>query len=166
VDKKGKPLHSWRVLILPYIEQEALYNQIRLDEPWDSEHNRQFHDQMPMKYKCPSNPGSPLGKCCYSAIAGGIFNPATKAGSVTGMKLEDITDGLSNTIAIIEVKEAFCWMDPTADVSLDKLVQTIRKGSYHTGGVNAVCAGIEAICLPADTSSEILQAGALPKDGK
>ena len=37
VDENGKPLHSWRVLILPFIEQKALYDKIRLDEPWDSE---------------------------------------------------------------------------------------------------------------------------------
>jgi len=46
VDDEGKPLHSWRVLILPFLEQQDLYNQIRLDEPWDSEYNKQFHDRM------------------------------------------------------------------------------------------------------------------------
>src|SRR5262249_21734482 len=39
-DKEGKPLYSWRVLLLPYLEQQNLYNQFKLDEPWDSEHNR------------------------------------------------------------------------------------------------------------------------------
>ena len=43
VGENGKPLHSWRVLILPYLEGKELYSQIRLDEPWDSEHNSQFH---------------------------------------------------------------------------------------------------------------------------
>ncbi|MBY0230541.1 MAG: DUF1559 domain-containing protein [Gemmataceae bacterium] len=48
--KDGRPLLSWRVLILPYIEQEALYKQFRLDEPWDSEHNIQLLDRMPKTY--------------------------------------------------------------------------------------------------------------------
>ncbi|MDO4628157.1 MAG: DUF1559 domain-containing protein, partial [Planctomycetia bacterium] len=55
VDAEGKPLHSWRVLILPYIglkECDELYAKIRLNEPWDSEHNRQFHAEMPEIYKC------------------------------------------------------------------------------------------------------------------
>ncbi len=54
VDEDGKPLHSWRVLILPFIEQQALYEQIRLDEPWDSEHNRQFHAVNMQEFRCPS----------------------------------------------------------------------------------------------------------------
>jgi len=45
VDANCKPLHSWRVLILPYLEKNDLYSKIRLYEPWDSEYNSQFHDQ-------------------------------------------------------------------------------------------------------------------------
>ena len=55
VDAEGKPLHSWRTLILPFIEQNALYQQIRLDEPWDSEHNKQFHNVVIPQYVCPRN---------------------------------------------------------------------------------------------------------------
>ncbi len=51
VDEDGKPLHSWRVLILPYLGQQELYDQIRLDEPWDSEWNSQFHNDCPVVYK-------------------------------------------------------------------------------------------------------------------
>ena len=136
VDANGKPLHSWRVLLLPYLEQTALYEQIRLDEPWDSEHNRQFHNVVILPYACPSNPG---GSCSYSAIAGEVFVPATKANSRGEHTLARITDGTSNTIAIVEVREPFCWMDPTADVSLEELVKGInrgRVGSYHTGGMS------------------------------
>ena len=56
VDEEGKPLHSWRVLILPFLDQQDLYNQIRLDEPWDSEYNKQFHDRMFYYYQCLSSP--------------------------------------------------------------------------------------------------------------
>ena len=136
VDDEGKPLHSWRVLILPYIEQRSLYEQIRLDEPWDSEHNRQFHDQMPIIYRCPSmSLGNPRKDCSYSAIAGGSFVPAKEAGSVLGLKLEEFTSGLSNTLAIFEVAEPFCWMNPTADVSLDDFVQN-GMNACHSGAVN------------------------------
>jgi len=131
VDEEGKPLHSWRVLLLPYIEQQALYEQIRLDEPWDSDHNKQFHDQMPYIYKCPSSPGDRRKGCTYSAIAGWSFVPAKEAGSVLGLNFWDFTDGLSNTLALVEVKEPFNWMDPTADVSLDDVALGNRVGSYH-----------------------------------
>ena len=132
VDEEGKPLHSWRVLILPFIGQESMYSQIRLDEPWDSEYNRQFHDQMPLIYKCPSYPGDPRRDCTYSAIAGYSLVPAKKAGSVDGLKFSDFTGGLSNTLALVEVSESFNWMDPTADVSWEDIVLGNKVGSYHS----------------------------------
>jgi hypothetical protein len=140
VDDEGNPLHSWRVLILPFLEEQDLYEQIRLDEPWDSEHNKQFHNQMPSIYKCPSNPNCvyPARGCGYSAIAGGVFIPAKEAKNVIGMRLKDITDGMSNTLAIVEVRETFCWMDPTADVTLEEFVRGSKVESYHTRGFNGM----------------------------
>ena len=67
VDKDGKPLLSWRVLILPYLEQDALYKEFHLDEPWDSEHNRALIDRMPTTYLCPggSSKRADRGKTTY-----------------------------------------------------------------------------------------------------
>jgi hypothetical protein len=53
-DKQGKPLLSWRVRLLPFLESDGLYKQFRLDEPWDSPHNRQFIKQIPRPYRHPS----------------------------------------------------------------------------------------------------------------
>jgi hypothetical protein len=55
VDENGKPLHSWRVLLLPYIGEAELYKKIRLDEPWDSEYNSQFHNHIMPQYQCRSS---------------------------------------------------------------------------------------------------------------
>ena len=145
VDENGKPLHSWRVLILPFIDQAALYQQIRLDEPWDSEFNKQFHNVVIPTYFCPDNTlVNPAGKlnCTYSVIAGEAFAPAKKAGERNGKHFAAIQDGTSNTLAIVEVKQPFCWMDPTADVDLATLVKGInaadgRVGSFHEKGINA-----------------------------
>ena len=142
VDENGKPLHSWRVLILPFVDQSMLYQEIRLDEPWDSEHNKRFHDRMPDVFKCPDNPAAKPGKaCCYSAIAGEGLIPAKKKGDMTAGSFARLVDGTSNTIFTIEVKEPFCWMDPTADITLDELAKGInakdgRASSYHPGGCN------------------------------
>ncbi|MCL2710101.1 MAG: DUF1559 domain-containing protein [Planctomycetaceae bacterium] len=143
VDANGNPLHSWRVLILPFMEQLVLYEMIRLDEPWDSPYNSQFHDTRVFGFNCPSNP---TGGCVYSGIAGEVFMPATAAGRVTGVGLGAITDGTSNTLAIVEVREGFNWMDPTKDVTLDELVEDFsrwgRVGGWHTGGMNVgMCDG-------------------------
>src|SRR5262249_26080186 len=50
-DKNGKALLSWRVMILPFIEQDALYKEFHLDEPWDSEHNKKLLEQLPPVYR-------------------------------------------------------------------------------------------------------------------
>ncbi len=60
VDKAGKPLLSWRVMILPYIDQDQLYKQFHLDEPWDSEHNKKLIDKMPQIYASPLREKIPL----------------------------------------------------------------------------------------------------------
>jgi hypothetical protein len=52
-DANGKPMHSWRVLILPYLEQAQLFKRYRMDEPWDGPHNRKLWDHMPDFYRCP-----------------------------------------------------------------------------------------------------------------
>ena len=59
-DGRGQPRHSWRVLILPQLgqEEEKLYKRYRLDEAWNSPHNRPLGDDMPRVYACPVDPGS------------------------------------------------------------------------------------------------------------
>ena len=172
VDADGKPLHSWRVLILPYIEQMALYQRIRLDEPWDSPHNRQFHNIAIAVYSCPDNPLVVPGKACtYVAIAGEVFVPATAAGRATGLGFQHITDGMSNTIAIVEVKEPFNWMDPTADITLDELAKGVnttggRVGSHHPGGMNVGLFDGRVQFVPDTVDGTILRALGDPRDGR
>ena len=54
-DEKGRPMHSWRVLILPYLEEGELYKQYNMNEPWDSPHNRTLAAKMPKVYRCPTS---------------------------------------------------------------------------------------------------------------
>lgn len=120
VDANGKPLHSWRVFLLPYLGQKELYDKIRLDEPWDSEHNRQFHDQTPAIY---CRPDAPESGCVYSCVAdeSALLQPASEAGSLTGIKLTEVIDGTSHTILFVERSEPVCWMDPNSDLTPDEL---------------------------------------------
>jgi hypothetical protein len=53
-DENGRPMHSWRVLILPFLESSDVYSKYRFDEPWDGPHNRLLADRMPYAYRCPS----------------------------------------------------------------------------------------------------------------
>ena len=144
-DASGKPLHSWRVLLLPYLDEYPLYQQIRLNEPWDSEHNKQFHNRVPSVYQCRSAKGDMTGMTSYSVVVGKecAFNePNAKRG------FGAIADGTSNTIAIVERKTPVCWMDPTQEITFEEACKGINVsaaglGSNHggtpgtrTGGIN------------------------------
>jgi hypothetical protein len=113
-DDDGKPLLSWRVLILPYLDQGALYKQFHLDEPWDSEHNRTLIEQMPEVYADAFSRNVGRTTCLVPVADTTIFS------GVKGTRLRDITDGLSNTIAVVEVapEHAVIWTRP-ADWEVD-----------------------------------------------
>lgn len=167
VDKNGKPLHSWRVLLLPYMEQLTLYQAIRLDEPWDSEYNSQFHDQMPAVFGCPS--GLNPKECVYAVLANEVLVPAKDAASRQGPTFSKIADGTSNTVAVVEVCEPFCWMDPTADITLEDFVIGInqgRAGSVHPGGCNAAMFDGSVRFLSDTLDEETLRALGDCNDGK
>lgn len=124
VDENGKPLHSWRVLILPFLEQNSLYQQIRLDEPWDSEWNSQFHDQCPKVYQSVFNPDP--SKAVIGVVVGEktVFPPVTRKGQ-RGIRIAEIQDGTYNTILLVPCKPV-CWMDPTGDPRIGQLQSVIE----------------------------------------
>lgn len=105
---------SWRVHILPYVEQLELYNKFKLDEPWDSPHNIQLLDQRPELYKPVLGVGDtdavPATHTTYLAPVG----DKTIFGRDKPIGFSNITDGTSNTIAIVEVKpeHAIPWTSP------------------------------------------------------
>jgi hypothetical protein len=138
-------------LILPYLGEEAaaLYEQIRLDEPWDSEHNRQFHSKAPEIFR---RPGSSDPGCVYSCVVdkNAALQPATKPGVKTGVRITEITDGVSNTVLYVERTQPVCWMDPNADLTLDEFLATVAEGSvYRDATVVGMCDGRAQILSPA-----------------
>jgi len=133
-DAEGKPLLSWRVAILPFVEQAELYNQFRLDEPWDSEHNLALVEKMPPVYKHPSSE-APAGQTVYQAIVGEEIGLMLEG--QTGFR--NITDGTSNTIAAVEVEDEFAvpWTKPE-DVAIDPNDPWPALGGHNTEGVNVL----------------------------
>ncbi len=102
LDKDGKPGLSWRVMILPFLEQNALFEQFHLDEPWDSEHNKKLLDKMPAVYRSPSS-RAPADHTVYLGVTGkdAVFvAPANE--KAAGVTFARIIDGLSNTVGVVE----------------------------------------------------------------
>jgi len=98
--KDDKKLLSWRVAILPYIEQQELYNQFHLDEPWDSDHNKKLIEKMPEVFRSPGQKGE-QGKTVYLGADGkqSVFEGPKPIG------LRSIVDGSSNTILVVEADD-------------------------------------------------------------
>ena len=116
-DKAGKPLLSWRVHLLPYLDQNDLYKQFHLDEPWDSEHNKKLIARMPKVFASPDRPELALqGKTTYLVPVG----KETAFPGTTAIAIRDMTDGTSNTIVLVDAAadRAVIWTKPD-DLPLD-----------------------------------------------
>jgi len=109
----GKPLLSWRVHILPYVEQDALYKQFKLDEPWDGPNNHRLVSQMPRLYiTSDTRARAGDGKTFYRGFAhkGAVFEKPARQGD--RLSFTRISDGLTNTIFVVEAGEAVEWTKP------------------------------------------------------
>jgi prepilin-type processing-associated H-X9-DG protein len=106
-DEQGKPLLSWRVAILKYADP-GLYERFHQDEPWDSPHNRALLSERPPFYRCPNNASldNTLGN--YQVLVG----PGSVFELKEGARLADITDGVSNTIMVVETADPIPWTKP------------------------------------------------------
>ncbi len=122
VDADGKPLHSWRVLLLPYLGHQALFERIRLDEPWDSGHNRQFHAEAMPAYRCPSDPAARPGQTSYSVVVG----PDMPFEAGRGKRLSDFGPDSDDMVLLVERAEPAGWMDPTHEVRQSAAEEGIR----------------------------------------
>ncbi len=112
----GTPLLSWRVKVLPFVEEQALYEEFRLDEPWDSDHNIKLLDRMPAVYRHPRIK-TEGGKTVYQVPTGEglMFNDVHDP-----TRFRDILDGLSNSVMVVatDAESAVPWTKP-ADWEVD-----------------------------------------------
>jgi hypothetical protein len=132
-DAHGKPLLSWRVLLLPFIEEDALYSRFKLDEPWDSPTNLPLLALMPTVYSCPSNLTPQPGMTSYEGVVG-LHTMFRDDGRT--VCLADVTDGTSNTLFFGEARNPVPWSAPQ-DIRYDIAQPQGGFGSLHSCGFNA-----------------------------
>jgi hypothetical protein len=110
-DADGKPLYSWRVLLLPYLGEDELYRRFHLNRAWDHPSNRPLLDRMPAVIAQPGAKGTATHNQVQTG-PGGLFD------TPDGRSLKEITDGASLTILFVEAPDAVPWSRP-ADVAFD-----------------------------------------------
>jgi hypothetical protein len=158
----GKPLLSWRVLILPNLDEE-LYKQFHLNEPWDSPHNKTLIAKMPAVYRSPMSKLKEPGRTNYVVPVG----PGTVFGGREGMKIKDFREGAGGTILVVEVADehAVIWTRPE-DLPYDPKDPAKGLGGLYAGGFYAETWGEGRVFIslpqPVETLRRMFEAG----DGK
>jgi prepilin-type processing-associated H-X9-DG protein len=155
MDANGRPLHSWRTLILPYLEQKSLYEKIDLSKPWNDPVNASASATKLAVYICPEAIDT-KNTTTYLAIVGpdGFLVPGRSR------RFEEITDDHSSTLAVIEAYEedAVPWMAPfDADAAMVMKLDTETK-LHHAGGTNATFADGSVRFLRTDTPAPMRRA--------
>jgi hypothetical protein len=169
LDKDGKPAHSWRVLLLPYLEYEDLYQRYDFEEPWNGPHNRLLASEIPLEYCSPlitpEEYDSPFedtqnASTPYLAIVG----PETAWPGAKPLKTEDIQHRGDTVIRLIEAANSNVnWMEPR-DITYKQASAGITSGgkprikSYHAGHLPVLLLSSEVVMLPLNMSRDIFRA--------
>jgi len=158
-DANGTPMHSWRVLILPFLEHQALYDEYDFSQPWDSPKNLAVAAQMPEVYRCPSTGFLASDETSYMVVAG----PGMAFDGSRGMRQREFADGITNTILVVESADHVTWTQPV-DLEARQMMFQVNGGpgeigSDHGGGVAMVVfADGHLNALSEDTPPEAVRA--------
>lgn len=173
---------SWRVALLPYLEQGALYKEFKLNEPWDGEHNKKLVAKMPRAFAHPARPAGE-GKTHFRALAGhDAFLPlpapwvpepnfaalwrAAPGFPALGRPMSAFSDGTSSTLMVAEAADPVEWTKPDELVYQDEVPKTggLRPGPVPKFG-GAFADGFHALMcdgrvhfFPTDLKPDVIRA--------
>jgi len=142
-DNKGQPLYSWRVLLLPYLDQEKLYQQFNLDEPWDSPQNKELLEKIPTVFRCPTHGAVSENDSEICTHYSAVFGEGCIFEGANSISIQDITDGTSQTVAVLEVSDAVIPWSAPVDIHRTKHLKLGDRNGYssdHQGGLHALFA--------------------------
>jgi hypothetical protein len=161
VDEGGNPLLSWRVAILPYLEQQELYDQFHHDEPWDSDHNYALLEKMPPLFTNPSMAWREGWTDYVAPISeDGILAPGRNT------KITSVSDGTSNTILVLEIGDdnKVPWTAPQ-DINVDD-IKDLNWANGHAGVVLAAMCDGSVRAIGKNVSVEKFIAACKKSDGE
>jgi uncharacterized protein DUF1559 len=148
----GTTPHSWRVELLPFLEKQDLYDRYKMDEPWDSEHNKQLVKEAADLFSVPGE--TPGEDCGYFLVTG----PGTAFDKdQPPSELRNIIDGTSNTIGLVEAKRAIPWTKPE-DIEIDPDKPLPKLGGFFDEGFGVGFLDTHVAFLPNDFDEKTLRA--------
>jgi hypothetical protein len=167
-DDQGRPMHSWRVLILDYLGEEALYAQYDMRQPWDSPANAFLFDRCPRVFLSPVSSVNLGSEASYMLITG----PGTVFPASGPLGPQQIGDGAENTLLVVEVNNGIHEWTKPIDLNVNALNRRIGAagptaiGGNHGGGATAVFADGTGAWLPSDLDPVLLDAITTPNGGE
>jgi hypothetical protein len=129
IGKEGKALLSWRVAILPFLEELSLYQKFHLDEPWNGPHNQALLKEMPQVYA----PVVPKGQAPYATYYQGIVGPGSLFEGQEGTKIAEVIDAARPTLMVLEAGDPVPWTKPE-DVRYDGAGRLPKLGGQFEDG--------------------------------
>jgi len=158
-DDKGRPMHSWRVLLLPYLGYDHLYDKYDFDVPWDDPKNMEILSWMPEVFACPADPDAIVASETSYMVIVGDHSMFPGADSVTRL---DVTDGLDRTIMLVQTPASgVCWLEPR-DLDMDQMQFVVNGrpgfeiGSHLPGGAWVATANGKTHFVPNATLPQVV----------
>jgi hypothetical protein len=127
-DEDGNRMHSWRVLLLPWLSESALYDQYDFAEPWNGSNNSKLLKEMPSVYSCPGAQGG------WNTSYVAVVDPTTTWPGQASCKFSEILDGALNTVLVTEIgSRKVPWLQPV-DLELTEAIEVLVEGEIAAAG--------------------------------
>tara|TARA_B100001123_G_scaffold157826_1_gene182629 strand:- start:264 stop:1205 length:942 start_codon:yes stop_codon:yes gene_type:complete len=167
-DETGRPMHSWRVLVLPFLDRSRMYDAYDFDKPWNHADNLAVTQKTPQVFRCPSAPpDGQLNVTHYVYVTG----PDTCFDGAEAIRIQDITDGQSQTILVVETHQSsISWNEPR-DLEISRwkrlgVSSTVSSTSDHATGFHVVFADGSVRFIQQTVAPRIFKAMTTPRGGE
>lgn len=164
-DGGGKQRVSWRVLILPYLDQTELYDSYNFDERWDSDHNKKVTSQMPRVFAYPGTPTTNVHSAYFGVVSTNLEAGRCGFDRYKGARIRDFTDGTSNSLLVVEAKKEIHWAQPQ-DLEWDIKGDLPKFGGFDNDTFSAARADGSVLAISSNSTPATLKLFVTINDGQ